>query len=73
MACDEGRGWSETTITGLQVRTEGAAGMRLLGWEGVLPLSVVGAVLGAATAGRLSAPVPAPAGMGIAEREGSGP
>ncbi|MGV9248959.1 hypothetical protein [Streptomyces sp. NPDC003710] len=34
--------WSETDVPGLHVRTsDRICGMRLLGWEGVLPLSVV--------------------------------
>lgn len=49
MACDEDRGWSQTPIAGLQVRADGAAGMRLLGWEGVLPLSVIRTIVGLAT------------------------
>ncbi|GGW80683.1 hypothetical protein GCM10010350_76790 [Streptomyces galilaeus] len=61
MACDEDRGWSETPITGLQVRADGAAGMRLLGWEGVLPLSVIRSVVGHATPTPEGSPAPAPA------------
>ncbi|GGW16383.1 hypothetical protein GCM10018980_18830 [Streptomyces capoamus] len=47
MTCD-GQQWQETTIAGLQVRNDGVAGdiegMRLLGWPGVVPLSVIRAV-----------------------------
>jgi hypothetical protein len=58
MADIEGREWSETSIAGLQVRAEGAAGMRVLGWEGVVPLSVIRTVVtsAASTASPLAAP-----------------
>lgn len=48
MTCDSHK-WCETAIDGLQVRVDGAAGMRLLGWEGVLPVSVVRTVVIAVT------------------------
>ncbi|MEU0061575.1 hypothetical protein [Streptomyces sp. NPDC006334] len=44
----DGQQWRETTIAGLQVRNTGVdgdiAGMRLLGWPGVVPVSVIRAV-----------------------------
>ncbi|MEV4680009.1 hypothetical protein [Streptomyces kurssanovii] len=35
--------WSSTDTLGLEIRTDatGTVAMRLLGWEGVLPLSVI--------------------------------
>lgn len=45
MACDEDPEWSQTPIAGLQVRAEGAGGIRLLGWEGVVPLTVIRTVV----------------------------
>lgn len=45
MAREESRGWAETTIAGLHIRGDGVAAIRLLGWEGVLPLSAVGTVV----------------------------
>jgi hypothetical protein len=45
MECEESRGWAETVIAGLHIRGDDAAGIRLLGWEGVLPLSVVRTVV----------------------------
>ena len=39
----DGRQWCETEIPGLHVRTGfGTAGTRLLGWQGILPFSVIG-------------------------------
>lgn len=49
MTCDRHE-WCETAIAGLQVRGDGAEGMRLLGWEGVLPVSVVRTVVTAGAA-----------------------
>ncbi|MFD9984028.1 hypothetical protein ACFWZJ_27000 [Streptomyces massasporeus] len=45
MACDESLDWLETSIDGLQVRTQGAIGTRVLGWEGVLPFSLIPVVM----------------------------
>lgn len=56
MACDEDRGWAETTIAGLHVRGDRVTGMRLLGWEGVLPLSVVRTVVSADREGLSTSP-----------------
>ncbi|GAA2271879.1 hypothetical protein GCM10010415_43350 [Streptomyces atrovirens] len=40
--------WCETDVPGLHLLTgDGICGMRLLGWEGVLPLSVVRLTLAA--------------------------
>ncbi|MFD3442897.1 hypothetical protein ACFWU3_36035 [Streptomyces sp. NPDC058685] len=40
--------WSDTAVRGLQVRRadEGVMGIRLLGWEALLPLSVVQEAIG---------------------------
>ncbi|GAA2768505.1 hypothetical protein GCM10010103_75470 [Streptomyces paradoxus] len=65
MACDEDRGWAETPIPGLQVCGEQVTGMRLLGWVGILPLSVVRTVVGLPSIGGIPAPVPVPAGVAI--------
>ncbi|MEU0599958.1 hypothetical protein ABZ484_17215 [Streptomyces sp. NPDC006393] len=73
MSCEDSRGWSETHIGGLHIRADGAFGMRLLGWEGVLPLSVIEAVVVEPTTGGLSALAPSPADMGLDDRDGIGP
>ncbi|GGS91484.1 hypothetical protein GCM10010206_62810 [Streptomyces cinerochromogenes] len=61
--------WWETDVPGLHVRTsDGLRGMRLLGWEGVLPLSVVRALmpppLAAPRKGGDGAACPSPASAG---------
>jgi hypothetical protein len=58
MECEETRGWAETSIAGLHIRGDGAAAIRLLGWEGVLPLSVVRMVVVGLPAGKSSVPHP---------------
>ncbi len=68
MTCEESREWSETAIAGLHVRA-GVSGMRLLGWEGVLPLSVVRTVVDEP----LSAPVPVLTAVGSDECDGGQP
>jgi hypothetical protein len=58
MAREESRGWAETAIAGLQVRGDGVAAIRLLGWECVLPLSVVRTVVVAPMGGWPPVPTP---------------
>ncbi len=58
MVREESRGWAETAIAGLQVRGDGVAAIRLLGWECVLPLSVVRTVVVAPLAEWPPAPPP---------------
>ncbi|WP_427168482.1 hypothetical protein ACQF4J_45740 [Streptomyces sp. C1-1] len=62
MARQESQQWLETSIAGLQIRTHGVGGMRVLGWEGFLPLSVIPAVTadGASTATPATPPLRLP-------------
>jgi hypothetical protein len=62
MESEESCGWAGTAIAGLHIRDDGAAGIRLLGWEGVLPLSVVRTVVVGPPVGRPSVPVPVKVG-----------
>ncbi|MGX1480787.1 UNVERIFIED_CONTAM: hypothetical protein RKD50_009595 [Streptomyces canus] len=58
MECEESPGWAETAIAGLHIRGDGATGTRLLGWEGVLPLSVVRTIVAGPPVGQPSLPIP---------------